>query len=112
MMAPRPFFTRLLASAPSLWWDDRSPLRLLAGCRQRAADLPVKLFLGVGAEDTPSMTGDLALLEEQLAANSFKGLALNSTRFPARDHYDVLPDAFRAGLVALYGAGDSPDSVG
>ena len=49
------------------------------------------------------MTGDLALLEAQLAAKPFKGLRRTSARFPGRDHYNALPDTFRAGLVALFG---------
>lgn len=103
LRSPAPFFTRLLASAPSLWWDERSALRLLRERRERSAELPAKLFLSVGADDTHSMTGDLTLLEEQLAAQPFSGLDWQVRRFAGRDHYTVLPEAFRAGLLALYG---------
>jgi hypothetical protein len=65
--------------------------------------LPAKLFLTVGENDTPSMTGDLTLLEDQLAAQPFPQLEIISRRFPRLDHYNVLPDAFRAGLTALFG---------
>ena len=60
------------------------------------------LATSVGADDTPSMTGDLDLLEQQLAALPFPQLEIISQRFPQRDHYNVLPEAFRAGLEALF----------
>lgn len=96
------FFTHYLASAPSIWWVDRSIFRLAERRRKTSATLPARLFLSVGSNDTASMTGDLALLEQQLAGKPFKGLRVTSERFPDRDHYDVLDVAFRAGLAALF----------
>lgn len=97
------FFTHYLASAPSIWWADRSILEQGLRRRERSAALPARLFLSVGEEDSASMTGDLRLLEEQLAARPFAGLEVIRRRFPGRNHFNVLPDAFRAGLVALFG---------
>lgn len=99
----RPFFNRLLASAPSLWWDDRSVLCAAQNLQRTGVALPARLFLSSGAEDTPSMLGDLELLEDQLAALPFPQLEVVSRRFPQRDHYNVLPDAFRTGLRELFG---------
>jgi hypothetical protein len=96
------FFTHFLASAPSIWWDDRSILRLARERWERNPTLPAHLYVSVGADDTPSMTGDLTLLEQQLAAKPFRRLRVTSQRFPGRNHYDVMPDAFRAGLAALF----------
>ncbi len=101
LFQPRPFFRGALASAPSIWWDDRSILGLAAGLRERQSELDAKLYLAVGEEDTPSMTGDMALLERQLAERPFRGLTLVSERFAGRDHYDVVPDSVRAGLASL-----------
>ena len=98
--APR--FNRFLASAPSLWWDERSLLRLATTRRDSTSELPARLFLGVGTEDTPSMTGDLALLEAQLAVRPFAALEIVSRHFTGRDHYNVLPVSFREGLNALF----------
>jgi predicted alpha/beta superfamily hydrolase len=98
----RPFFNRILASAPSLFWDDRA-LLCHAGRLQRAgAALPARLFLGVGEGDTPSMQSDLEMLESQLVAQPFPQLEILRRRFSKRDHYNVLPDAFRAGLQWLF----------
>jgi predicted alpha/beta superfamily hydrolase len=98
----RPFFSHFLASAPSIWWDNRSLLRLAADRRSQNDGLPAHVFLSVGAEDTESMTGDLGLLEHQLAERPFRGLRVIRQRFAGRNHYDVLPDAYRAGLAALF----------
>jgi uncharacterized protein len=103
---PRPFFDTALASAPSIWWDNRSILGLAARLREAQDRLPARLFLCVGEDDTPSMTGDLRLLEEQLTQRPFAGLDVRSARFPGKDHYNVVPDALRAGLASLLGSGD------
>lgn len=97
----KPFFNLGLASAPSIWWDDRSILAGIAKLRDTQATLPATLYLGVGTADTASMTGDLTLLEEQLKARPFEGLKLISERYPGRDHYDVAPDSLKGGLRAL-----------
>lgn len=104
LFRPRPYFTHFLAGAPSIWWDDRSLLGRIADLRGTQEQLPGRLYLGVGAEDTPSMTGDLELLERQLKGRPFVGLEVVSERFPGKNHYDVLPDQFRSGLGALLGA--------
>jgi len=93
-----PFFSRFLASAPSLWWNDRALLCQAGRLQRSGRPLPARLFLGVGENDTPSMTGDLEMLESQLAAQPFPQLEVISRRFPGRDHYDVLPECFAEGL--------------
>jgi predicted alpha/beta superfamily hydrolase len=99
----RPFFNLSLASAPSIWWDNRGILRLASALRDRTATLHGHLYLGAGEDDTPSMIGDMALLEKQLEDRPFKGLRVRSERFAGRDHYDVVPYTLRAGLLALLG---------
>lgn len=103
LFQPRPFFTRALASAPSIWWDNRSLLGLVAGLRDRQDRLAGRLYLGVGADDTPSMLGDMDLLEKQLRERPFEGLEVAAERFPGRDHYDVVSISVRAGLASLLG---------
>jgi hypothetical protein len=103
LFQPRPFFDLALASAPSIWWDSRSILGLISGLRDRQSALAGSLYLGVGADDSPSMTADMVLLERQLAERPFEGLRLVSERFPGRDHYDVVPHVLSAGLASLLG---------
>jgi len=102
LFQPQPFFTHFLASAPSIWWAERAILTQAAALRAKQAALPGKLFLGVGEEDSASMTGDLVLLEKQLAAQPFRDLEIISRRFPRKNHFNVVPEAFAAGLAALF----------
>jgi predicted alpha/beta superfamily hydrolase len=99
----RPFFNLALASAPSIWWDNRSILGLVSALRDRQTILRGRPYLDVGENDTPSMSGDLGLLEKQLENRPFEGLRVDCERFPGRDHYDVLPHSMRAGLATLLG---------
>ena len=105
LLQRKPFFNRLLASAPSLWWDNRALLCHAQNLQRTGVALPAKIFLSVGEEDSASMTGDLTLLEDQLAALPFPELEVISRRHPRRNHFNVLPDAFGAGLAALFPAG-------
>ena len=98
-----PFFTAHLASAPSIWWDNRAILDQAGQLRTRQAALPAQLYLGVGGKDSVSMLGDLARLEAQLAARPFTGLQVTSEQFPKRHHYTALTDTFPSGLKALFG---------
>ena len=97
----RPSFTHFLASAPSIWWDDRHLLAQAARLRKRQENLPAKLYCGVGAEDSPSMLGDLELLEDQLRSRPFAQLETTFESFPGRDHYNVMADAVLSGLTTL-----------
>jgi predicted alpha/beta superfamily hydrolase len=101
----KPFFTHFLAGSPSVWWNNRAILGQAKRLRARQAKLRARLFLSVGEKDSESMTGDLALLETQLGKKPFKGLDRTSRRFAGRDHFNALPDTFRAGLATLFGQG-------
>jgi len=85
LFQPKPFFNRALISSPSIWFDDRSILRLAAHLRDRQTALPARAFLSVGEADSPSMTGDLTLLEQQLTDRPFDELALTCRRSPIPD---------------------------
>lgn len=98
----RPFFNRILASAPSLFWDDRALLCQADRLQRAGAALPARLFLAVGEDDSPSMISDLDLLEAQLAARPFARLEVVSRRFAGHDHYDVLPLTFAQGLQTFF----------
>lgn len=102
LFRPAPFFNRILASAPSLWWGDRVLLRQAAGLRDRQATLPARVHLSVGLRDSASMTGDLDLLETQLAERPFSGLDVIRERFPRKNHFNSIDPAFRTGLAALF----------
>ena len=103
LFQPKPFFNLALASAPSIWWDSRSILGLASRLRDATASIEGRLYLGVGADDSPSNAADLGGAEAQLRRRPFEGLAVTSEVFPGRDHYDVLPFTLAAGLASLLG---------
>jgi predicted alpha/beta superfamily hydrolase len=102
LFQPKPFFTHHLAGSPSIWWSDAAILKQVAAIHAQEPGLRGQLFLSVGDKDSVSMTGDLVRLEQQLAALAFPRLKASVRRFPGKDHYNALPDAFRAGLGALF----------
>lgn len=95
-------FRRFLAGSPSIWWDDRSILAAFSPDRMRTRPNPVQLFLSVGEDDTPSMTGDLTLLRQQLEQAPPEGLVFHEERFTSLDHYTALPRGFECGLRWLF----------
>jgi predicted alpha/beta superfamily hydrolase len=103
LFQPEPFFNAALASAPSIWWDNRSILGLASRLRDGQRRLDGSLYLSAGEGDTPSMAGDLALLERQLSERPFSGLRVVSERFPGMDHYNSAAPAMAAGLARLLG---------
>ena len=58
--------------------------------------------MSIGLDDMLEMTEDFGLLEQQLAATPFNELELTIQRFPQRDHYNVIGDAFRDGMSKLF----------
>ncbi|HET7535273.1 MAG TPA: alpha/beta hydrolase-fold protein [Candidatus Didemnitutus sp.] len=105
LFQPKPFFSHFLASAPSVWWADRAILTQADKLQAQQAGLPARLFLCIGEQDSESSLDDLRVLEQQLAAKPFRGLEVSVQRIPDRNHYNVLPEAFAAGLGALFGPG-------
>ncbi|MFA6288594.1 MAG: alpha/beta hydrolase-fold protein [Opitutaceae bacterium] len=103
LFKPAPFFNRILASAPSLWWGDRILLQQAADLRATQSTLPARVFLSVGLKDSRSMVTDLDLLETQLAKKPFEQLDIHRERFPEHNHYNAIGVGFRSGLTALFG---------
>jgi predicted alpha/beta superfamily hydrolase len=101
---PKPFFTHHLAGSPSIWWGDAAILNQVAAMHVRNPELPGRLFLSVGAEDSQSMTGDLARLETQLGALRFPNLKATVRQFPGKNHFNATPITFETGLAALFGS--------
>jgi len=97
-----PFFDAFLISSPSIWWDDRAILNTVKTTPALSSARGVKAFMSVGEDDTPSMTGDLGLLENELQRRPRAGLSYTVERFSKKDHYNVLPPAFRRGFQWLF----------
>ena len=102
LFKPRPFFDRVLASAPSIWWGERAVLSAAAALRPVDANLPAWLHLSVGSRDSASMTGDLGLLEETLRRAPFPKLKVGVDRFAGKNHFNSIHPAYRSGLRFLF----------
>lgn len=102
LFKPVPFFNRVLASAPSIWWGDRVLLQQAAALRAVQSRLPAHVYLSVGLRDSPSMIADLDLLEARLDENPFRELVLHRERFPKKNHFNSIVPGFSGGLNALF----------
>lgn len=102
LFKPGPFFNRVLASAPSIWWGERIVFTQATALQATGAALPARVFLSVGAKDSESMRTDLDLLEARLAEQPFPQLEIHRARFPGKNHFNSIDPGFRAGLVALF----------
>jgi pimeloyl-ACP methyl ester carboxylesterase len=124
------FFNAAIVGAPSLWWnggryfDQLAQFRKMHGMFQGRARSPsaprissdkhggfgetarpvsdTRLFLGIGENDTESMTGDFARLGRQLSAAPFGRLEVVSRKYAGHDHYNLLPVLFRDGLRNIF----------
>jgi hypothetical protein len=99
----KPFFDLALAGAPSIWWDNRSILGLVSELRGQQSRLPGRLYLGVGSDETPSMIGDVELLQRQLKERPFSDLEVKEETFPGLNHYNSAAEAMTGGLSYLLG---------
>lgn len=102
LFKPGPFFNRILASAPSLWWGDRVVLTQARALQAAGTVLAARVFLSVGERDSESMRGDLVRLETQLAAKPFPELVVRRASFPDKNHFNSIGPGFLEGLEALF----------
>jgi hypothetical protein len=102
LLRARPVFRRGLAGSPSIWWDDRSILRLIDAPLRASGALSCRLFMCAGEDDSPSMATDLTLFSNKLTQAPRNLLAWTTDRFPGLDHYTALPSSFRSGLRWLF----------
>jgi uncharacterized protein len=108
LFKPAPFFNRILASAPSIWWGDRILLAHVSALRSAQSALPARVFLSVGLRDSPSMITDLDLLQTELGNDPFTGLVIHREDFPKKNHFNSINPGFRSGLLSLFAQKPDP----
>ena len=111
-------FRRHLVVSPSIWWDDRVILRLEAAFARRHADLPVDLFLAVGANEETNLAAtwpptsdeqiaDTAMVTnvrtfaDRLESRSYPGLRVDTVVVPGAHHLTAFHAVVADGLVRL-----------
>jgi hypothetical protein len=101
-------FRRHVVVSPALWWAQRMIFRQEAALAAGASDLPVRLFLAVGALEEADgapywPVSGLADLAATLRARNYPGLRMTQHVFPDEHHMSVLPGAVSRGLRTVFG---------
>jgi predicted alpha/beta superfamily hydrolase len=101
-------FRRIIAISPAIYWDERRLLQEEAALAASAADLPVHLFLGVGALEEAMdvncrFVSNLYELEARLGRRAYPNLDLAFHVFADETHMSVFPAAFSRGLTHVFG---------
>lgn len=115
-------FSRYLVVGPSLWWGDRLPLTWEKEWAKTHGNLPVRLFMAVGAREEAPGGGWLSedfsdeliawfrqvtnfrTFVRRLKSRGYPSLQLDSVVFPDEHHMTVYPAAIARGLVKLFAA--------
>ena len=101
-------FRRYVAMSPALYWDERRMFLEEAVLSTRRTDLPVSLFLSVGALEEAmdaecAFVSNLYAFEARLRRRAYPNLDLHFHVFPDETHMSVLPAALSRGLTAVFG---------
>ncbi len=101
-------FQRYLALSPSIWWDDRVILQQERSFAKDRSDLPVNLFLSIGALEEAEhgvarMVSNLYELDAILRGRSYPSLRLAMEVFPNENHVSVYPASLTRGLRTVFG---------
>lgn len=96
-------FGRLIAVSPSLGWDDGVIFRLEQERARRSRELPAKLFLSVGRDESPEMLRNARRLAARLRRRRYEGLELTVLTMAGEIHRSVWAPAMLRGLRVLYG---------
>ena len=101
-------FQRVVALSPSIWWDNRQVLESEAALAETAKDLPVNLFVSIGALEEAAapvakMVSNLYALDATLRTRKYPNLRLAMEVFPQETHQSVFAPSFSRGLRTVFG---------
>jgi len=102
-------FQRVVALSPSIWWSNRAILETEAAFAAANKDLPVNLFLSIGALEEiafpiAKMVSNLYELDATLRGRKYPGLRLAMEVFPQETHNSVYAASLARGLRTVFGA--------
>jgi predicted alpha/beta superfamily hydrolase len=101
-------FQRVVALSPSIWWDNRQILKAEADFAKDAKDLPVNLYLSIGALEEAAhpvakMVSNLYEMDAALRGRKYPNLRLAMDVFPAETHNSVYAASLTRGLRTVFG---------
>lgn len=103
-------FTRLGVLSPSIWWDHRSILNIVANARPRP---PLRIWLDIGTAEGARHVRDTELLERRLIQRGFvPNVDLKCTIFPNVAHTeDAWAERFDQVLAFLFPPGSTQSAA-
>jgi uncharacterized protein len=101
-------FRRYVILSPALWWDNDTIFAREAAYAAHSADLPARVFLGVGGREdedgAPYLpVTKLARMAAVLRERRYPSLEVTHHVFPEETHMSVYPGAFVRGMRAVFG---------
>jgi predicted alpha/beta superfamily hydrolase len=102
--AAAPVFTGFVAASPSLHFDQAGIYAHLDEAVARNPPMPVALSVTVGDLEGPEMVVYFDDFTERLHARNFKGLTLDTHKYPT-DHLGTVAPSFRDGLRFVFANG-------
>lgn len=95
-------FTRWLAGSPSLEWDNGIVFHDEEIYAASHTDLPVRLFMTVGALEDSTTKASVARMADRLRARGYKGLQLRTIVFAEENHTSCMAAAIARAMRVLY----------
>lgn len=95
-------FTRWFAGSPSLEWDNGIVFHDEETYAASHADLPVRLFMTVGALEDSATKASVAKITDRLRARGYRGLRLRTTVFEEENHTSCMSAAITRAMRVLY----------
>jgi len=100
-------FQGYILGSPSYWYDSKVMQRREAAYHQEHDELPARVYMYVGARETPpyvrdaDLVGDAAQMAASLGSRDYASLQLTLEVLPDEDHLSVAPRGFTRGLRYL-----------
>ncbi|CAN5334577.1 alpha/beta hydrolase-fold protein [soil metagenome] len=95
-------FRRVVATSPSLWWDDGFLFRLEQVFSRAHEALPKSVYLSVGTREPNDMQEFFGPFVDSLGKRGYAGLNLTAETLPGETHLSALPTGLLRGLRSVY----------
>ncbi len=94
-------FTNYMIVSPSIWWDDESLLKEAPELLAKQKDIPLRVYISVGAEGK-MMEGGALHITEILKKSGKKHLQVDFISLPKENHATILHQSINDALKLLY----------
>lgn len=100
-------FQRYIIISPSIWYDNRIPLKYEREYALQHSDLNAKIFMSVGsfeqsADSSSGMITDMFQLADSLRSRGYSNMSLETALFDGETHRSVISAAISRGLRVIY----------